>query len=50
MQKTWKNNLKLGPATLILVRRTHADGMEIAPVDGLSGRGMCRTICRLRHA
>jgi len=50
MQKTWKNNLKLGLATLILVRRTHADGMEIAPVDGLGERHVSRRVRTLRHA
>jgi hypothetical protein len=50
MQKTWKNNIKLGPATLILARRTHAEGMEIAPVNGLSERHMSRRVRTLRHA
>jgi uncharacterized protein (DUF2237 family) len=50
MQKTWKNNLKVGLATLILVRRTHAEGMEFAAVDGLSERHMSRRVRTLRHA
>ena len=49
MEKTWKDNLKFWPATLILVRRTHAAGMEIALVDGLSERCVSRMIRSLRH-
>jgi hypothetical protein len=50
MEKTWKNNPKLGPATMILVRRTHAAGTGIARVDGLSERCVARTICGLRRS
>jgi hypothetical protein len=49
MEKTWRNNLKLGPPTLLLVRRTHAAGMGIARVDGLSERCVSRMPCSLRH-
>ena len=49
MKKTRKNNLKLGPATLILVRRMHGTEMETALVDGLSEKCVSRMICSLRH-
>jgi len=49
MEKTWKNNLKLGPATWILASRTHAARMEIALVDGLGERCVSRMICSFRH-
>ena len=49
MKETRKNNLKVGLATLILVRRTHGAGMETARVDGLSEKCVSRMICSLRH-
>lgn len=48
MKKTHKNNLKLGPATLILVRRTHGGGPEIVPVSALNKGHVSRMIRSLR--
>ena len=44
MKKRRKHNLKLGPATLVLVRRTHGAEAEIAPVGSLNKGHISRMI------
>jgi len=48
MKKTRKNNLKLGPATLIPVRRTHGADAASAPVRGLDKGHVSRMFRSLR--